>query len=78
MLTYLLRLDTQGRVAVQRDLVPTQPDGDNDGYACGDQFEHERRWAWITGNADGAADTNGTTNADALTPNRSNGLPDVC
>ena len=40
--TYLLRVDTQGRVAVQRDLVPSQPDGDNDGYACGDQLEHKR------------------------------------
>lgn len=40
--TYLLRMDTQGRVAVQRDLVPSEPDGDNDGYACGDQLEHKR------------------------------------
>ncbi len=37
-----LRLDTQGRVAVQRDLVPSQPDGDNDGFACGTQLEHKR------------------------------------
>ena len=40
--THLLRVDTQGRVAVQRDLVPSQPDGDNDGFACGDQLEHKR------------------------------------
>ncbi|MCY3895661.1 MAG: hypothetical protein OXG17_04220 [Chloroflexi bacterium] len=40
--TYLLRLDTQGRVAVQRELVPSQPDGDDDGFACGDQLEHKR------------------------------------
>lgn len=46
--TYLLRLDTKGRVAVERSLVPSQPDGDNDGYACGDQLEHKRQWARIT------------------------------
>ncbi len=38
----LLRLDTQGRVAVKRELVPSQPDGDNDGFACGTQLEHKR------------------------------------
>ena len=37
-----LRLDTQGRVAVRRNLVPTQPDSDNDGFACGGQLEHKR------------------------------------
>ena len=42
--TYLLRLDTQGRVAVERALVPSQPDGDSDGFACGDQLEHKRSW----------------------------------
>ena len=40
--THLLRLDTQGRVAVDRQLVPDQPDGDSDGFACGDQLEHRR------------------------------------
>lgn len=38
----LLRLDTQGRVAVQRQIVPSQPDGDNDDFACGSQLEHKR------------------------------------
>lgn len=42
--TYLLRLDTKGRVAVERAFVPEQPDGDDDGFACGDQLEHKRRW----------------------------------
>ena len=42
--THLLRLDTQGRVAVERALVPSQPDGDSDGFACGDQLEHKRSW----------------------------------
>lgn len=37
-----LRLDTQGRVAVRRHLVPTQPDSDRDGFACGGQLEHKR------------------------------------
>lgn len=37
-----LRFDTQGRVAVQRHLVPTQPDNDRDGFACGGQLEHKR------------------------------------
>ncbi len=40
--TYLLRRDTQGRVAVGRQLVPSQPDGDGDGFACGDQLEHRQ------------------------------------
>ena len=40
--TYLLRLDTQGRVAVERQFVPSQPDGDDDGFACGTQLEHKR------------------------------------
>lgn len=38
-----LTLDAQGRVAVPRHLVPTQPDGDGDGFACGGQLEHKRR-----------------------------------
>ena len=25
-----------------RHLVPSQPDGDNDGFACGGQLEHKR------------------------------------
>ena len=37
-----LRPDTQGRVAVLRHLVPTQPDNDRDGFACGGQLEHKR------------------------------------
>ena len=40
--TYLLRLDTQGRIAVEGRFVPSQPDGDGDGFACGDQLEHKR------------------------------------
>ena len=40
--TSLLRLDTQGRVAVESQFVPSQPDGDGDGFACGDQLEHKR------------------------------------
>ncbi len=40
--THHLRFDTQGRVAVQRHLVPTQPDNDRDGLACGGQLEHKR------------------------------------
>lgn len=40
--THLLRLDTKGRVAVDRALVPSQPDGDSDGFACGDQLEHRQ------------------------------------
>lgn len=46
--TYLLRLDTKNRVAVERAFVPSQPDGDDDGFACGDQLEHKRQWAKIT------------------------------
>lgn len=37
-----LVIDSQGRVAVPRQLAPGQPDGDNDGYACGGQLEHKR------------------------------------
>ena len=44
----LLRLDTQGRVAVQRQLVPSQPDGDDDGFACGGQLEHKRNLIDLT------------------------------
>ena len=35
----LIVVDTQGRRAVPRDLVPSAPDGDNDGFACGGQLE---------------------------------------
>ncbi len=31
-------VDTQGRRAVPRDLVPSAPDGDGDGFACGGQL----------------------------------------
>ena len=34
----LIVVDTQGRRAVPRDLVPSAPDGDNDGFACGGQL----------------------------------------
>ena len=34
----LIVVDTQGRRAVPRDLVPLAPDGDNDGFACGGQL----------------------------------------
>lgn len=37
-----LRQDTQERVAVPAHLVPSQPDGDGDGFACGGQLEHKR------------------------------------
>ena len=43
---YLLRLDTQGRVAVEHRVVPSQPDGD--GFACGDQLEHKRELIDLT------------------------------
>lgn len=35
----LIVVDTQGRRAVPRDLVPSAPDGDNDGFACGGQLD---------------------------------------
>ena len=35
----LIVVDTQGRRAVPRNLVPSAPDGDNDGFACGGQLE---------------------------------------
>ena len=35
----LIAVDTQGRRAVPRNLVPSAPDGDNDGFACGGQLE---------------------------------------
>ena len=35
----LIVVDTQGRRAVPRDFVPSAPDGDNDGFACGGQLE---------------------------------------
>ena len=38
-----LRIDRLGRVAVPRSLVPSQPDGDGDGFACGGQLEHKRQ-----------------------------------
>ncbi len=34
----LIVVDTQGRRAVPRHLVPSAPDGDNDGFACGGQL----------------------------------------
>lgn len=34
----LIVVDTRGRRAVPRDLVPSAPDGDNDGFACGGQL----------------------------------------
>ena len=34
----LIVVDTQGRRATPRDLVPSAPDGDNDGFACGGQL----------------------------------------
>ena len=40
--SHYLVIDTQGRVAVPRHLAPSQPDGDNDGFACGGQLEHKR------------------------------------
>ena len=35
----LIGVDSQGRRAVPRNLVPSAPDGDNDGFACGGQLE---------------------------------------
>ena len=39
----LIVIDTQGRPAVPRHLVPTAPDGDDDGFACGGQLKLERK-----------------------------------
>lgn len=63
-----LRIDSQGRVAAPRSLVPSQPDGDGDGFACGGQLEHKRHLVTPTPTPRPAATRNPTSAATTQKP----------